>query len=134
MPSPDVSRFAPGFRFSWTDAAALMVGALLVCWLARLAGELALLAAFVIGHFFLFCNVFRIGRKPELVWAGAFVILAGLSIGLEWLDLRAALGLALGLSTLLILREMCLPRYHGIFWQRMNPRLPEWWDSRRGQR
>jgi hypothetical protein len=131
MPSSDVSRFAPGFRFSWTDAAVLMVGALLVCWLARLAGELALLAAFVIGHFFLFCNVVRIGRKPELVWAGAFIILAGLSIGLEWLDLRAALGLALGLSISLILREMNLPRYHGVFWKWVNPGLPEWWQERK---
>ncbi len=61
-------------------------------------------------------------------------MLAALSLGMERLDLRLALALSLGLSTLLILREMCLPRYHGIFWQRMNPRLPEWWGSRRGQR
>lgn len=131
MPSPDASRFAPGFRFSWTDAVVLVVGAVLTWWLARLAGELALLAAFVIGHFFLFCNVFRIGRKPELVWSGAFMVLAALSLGMEILDLRLALGLALGLSTLLILRETRLPRYHGIFWQRVNPRLPEWWKERR---
>lgn len=131
MPSPDVSRFAPGFRFSWTDAVVLVLGAVLTWWLARLAGELALLATFVIGHFFLFCNVFRIGRKPELVWAGAFMVLAALSLGMEILDLRLALGLALGLSTLLILREMRLPRYHGIFWQRVNPRLPEWWKEQR---
>ncbi|WP_156346572.1 hypothetical protein [Verrucomicrobium spinosum] len=71
MPSPDDTRFAPGFRFSWTDALVLILGAGLTGWLASFAGELALLAAWVIGHFFLFCNVFRIGRKPELVWAGA---------------------------------------------------------------
>lgn len=121
MPSPDIPRSAPGFRFSWTDAVVLVVGAVLITWLARLSGELALLAGFVIGHFFLFCNVFRIGRQPELVWAGAFVALAGLSLGLECLDLRVALGLALALSTGLILREMRLPRYHGVFWKRVNP-------------
>lgn len=133
MPVPDASRFAPGFRFSWTDAAALILGAFLVWWLARLSGELALLAGFVIGHFFLFCNVFRIGRKPELVWAGTFIVLAGLAIGLEWLELRLALGLVLGLSTGLILREMRLPRYHGVFWRWVNPGLPEWWQEQKGE-
>lgn len=127
MPAPDDSRFAPGFRFSWTDTVVLIVGAGLITWLARFSGELALLAGFVIGHFFLFCNVFRIGRIPELVWAGAFIVLAALSIGLEWLDLSVALGLALALSTGLILREMRLPRYHGVFWKRVNPRLLAWW-------
>jgi hypothetical protein len=133
MPSPDNSRFAPGFRFSWTDAFVLVVGAVLITWLAQLSGELAVMAAFVIGHFFLFCNVFRIGRKPELVWAGTFIVLAALSLGMEWLDLRVALGLALGLSISLILREMSLLRYHGIFWQRVNPGLPEWWRERKRQ-
>ncbi|WP_050030213.1 hypothetical protein [Verrucomicrobium sp. BvORR034] len=130
MPSPDNSRFAPGFRFSWTDAFVLILGAGLIWWLAGFAGELALLAAFVIGHFFLFCNVFRIDRKPELVWAGAFIVLAALSLGMEWLDLRVALGLALGLSISLILQEMRLPRYHGVFWKWVNPGLPEWWRER----
>jgi hypothetical protein len=133
MPSPDNSRFAPGFRFSWTDAFVLILGAGLIWWLAGFAGELALLAAFVIGHFFLFCNVFRIGRKPELVWAGAFIVLAALSLGMEWLDLRVTWGLSLGLSISLILREMSLLHYHGIFWQRVNPGLPEWWRERKRQ-
>lgn len=134
MPSPDIPRYAPGFRFSWTDAVVLVVGAVLITWLARFSSELAVMAAFVIGHFFLFCNVFRIGRKPELVWAGAFIALAALSLGLEWLELRLALGLALGLSILLILRETRLPRYHGVFWKRVNPGLPEWWRDRNEQR
>jgi hypothetical protein len=128
------TRFAPGFRFSLMDAGILLAGAGLVGWLAPISGQLALLAGFVVGHFFLFCNVFRIGRMPELIWAGAFVALAALSLTFELLDLRLAMGLSLGLSTGLILRETRLPRYHGIFWKRLNPGLQQWWEANRKSR
>ena len=39
--------------------------------------------------------------------------------------------LAAGLIALLLIwRETRQPRYHGIFWKRLNPRLPEFWASR----
>ncbi|CAK0748261.1 hypothetical protein CCP3SC1_1760005 [Gammaproteobacteria bacterium] len=34
-----------------------------------------LLIGLVLGHFFLFCNVFRVTRQTELIWAGAFITL-----------------------------------------------------------
>ena len=36
--------------------------------------------AFVVGHFFLFCNVFRIERKPELIWAAVFTVLTASTV------------------------------------------------------
>jgi hypothetical protein len=36
--------------------------------------EFAFAVAFVMGHFFLFCNVFRIRRKYELIWAVLFAV------------------------------------------------------------
>src|SRR5215213_8330009 len=63
-----------GFRFSATDAVVTAVGAG-GNWLLREAlQEMAPLPAIVLVHFFLFCNVFRIRRSYELIWAAAFVV------------------------------------------------------------
>lgn len=126
-PSPD---FAPGLRFSLSDGVCLVLGGALVSWLLPLSRPMALLTLLVIGHFFLFCNVFRIGRKQELLWASVFVSLvaSSLFIGIPSLGVAAGLSVLLGAS--LILYEMRLPRYHGIFWQQINPNLSEWWQTR----
>jgi len=52
--------------------------AIVVCATATLAawpalGTLALVAPYVLGHFFLFCNVYRISRTLELVWSAVFI-------------------------------------------------------------
>ena len=41
-------------------------------------GQLALLFPVVVGHFFLFCNIFGIRRKLELAWSVIFIINASL--------------------------------------------------------
>ncbi len=62
-----------GFRFSAADAAVIVVAAAATVVLWGPIGELALLFPVVVVHFFLFCNVFRIRRSYELVWADVFV-------------------------------------------------------------
>jgi len=57
-----------GFRFSVFDAIILGVTAVGTPWLVRKIGAVGWIPAFVVLHFFLFCNVFRIRRVPELVW------------------------------------------------------------------
>src|ERR1041385_1540518 len=64
----------PGIRFSFTDACAIAVCAL-VTWLLRDQDSLFTFTfAVVLGHFFLFCNVFRVRKKFELTWAAIFFV------------------------------------------------------------
>ncbi len=121
--------FRPGFRLSQLDIAILLVGIVG----AVLAGSVALYAGFVItfvvGHFFLFCNVFRVSRLPELTWAIIFIGLSTATILVGqpgWLvtalcSLIATIGI--------ILLEIRKPFYHGVFWRTWNPDLEAWWLS-----
>ncbi len=123
-------KFAPGFRLSVVDVTVLIAGAGLTMALMKPLGWSALAVLFVVLHFFLFCNVFRISRPPELIWAGVFVALAFPTIlyGVPgWLP---TVVICLGLSAGLIIRETRKPSYHGIGWQRLNPGLREWWEKR----
>ena len=130
MDSPE-SRFRPGFRWSAVDALVLLAGAGGTALLWPHSRELAFICSFVVGHFFLFCNVFRIGRLPELVWAGVFLLLASGTLLAGTPSLFTTASSTLFLSLGLIMREMRLPRYHGVLWQKVNPGLPQWWQSRR---
>ena len=58
-----------GVRFAPLDAVVLLVGALLTWALWRAVGHFALLVPVTVLHFFLFCNVFRVRRGAELLWA-----------------------------------------------------------------
>lgn len=40
----------------------------------------------VVGHFFLFCNVVRLRRTYELVWAAAYVVATGVAIAVGLFD------------------------------------------------
>ncbi len=122
--------FDPGYRFSKFDAVALFL-LLYVCgdtgavfpWLGVAMG-------FVVAHFFLFCNVLRMSRSLELTWAGLFVVLAGFTIltgSPAWVVTFAVSFVA---TVVLAIVEMRKPSYHGVFWQRINPELPQWWQDR----
>jgi hypothetical protein len=85
---------------------------------------------FVLGHFFLFCNVFRIPRRSELIWAASFVFLCVSTIttgipGWTWTII-----ISLVVTVMLIWMEMKKPSYHGILWKQINPGLQEWWEKR----
>jgi hypothetical protein len=66
------------------------------------------------GHFFLFCNVFRLRRSYELVWTGVFI--ANVTVWLYLVDFSWAgvLAAQLPLTALLIAMEVRSSRYHGI--------------------
>lgn len=123
------SLFRPGFRLSQLDIAILLVGIVGVV----LAGSVALYAgfviAFVVGHFFLFCNVFRVSRLPELTWAIIFIGLSAATILVGqpgWL-VTALCSLIVTIGV--IFREIGKPSYHGVFWRTWNPGLEAWWLS-----
>jgi hypothetical protein len=126
--------FRPGFRFSIFDGLLLLVGGLGMLLLWPVDRRLALVVGFVVGHFFLFCNVFRISRGLELAWATVFTVLAGLTLvtgtPMEWVTATVTLGTTI----VVFMRGVRSPWYHGVGWRRWNPRLPEWWERHAGAR
>jgi hypothetical protein len=121
--------FKPGFRLSIWDGLILGIGGISAIYLAGVEVAASCVIIFVVGHFFLFCNVFRMSRLPELIWAAAFVSLSILTITTGYPGWIPALVMSLVLSIALIIRETRLPSYHGIFWQRFNPKLDERWEN-----
>jgi phosphoglycerol transferase MdoB-like AlkP superfamily enzyme len=110
-----------GFRFSKTDAAVLVLVGLAasLLWLVE-AYELVLLVLFTVLHFFLFCNVFRIKRKPELIWSGFFVINSLVSFNIDEYPFALVCALQLVVTVILILHEIRQPYYHGVASRRLN--------------
>src|SRR5262245_50749443 len=128
-----VPTFRPGFRFSPLDAVVLVVGGGGAIAAASVSVEFAVLAVVPVVHFFLFCNVFRIARSPELLWSGAFLGCVALRelLGVSWPILGAVVVTA---TTLVIWRETLKESYHGILWRRWNPELPSWWARHHSSR
>lgn len=121
--------FAPGFRLSAVDIMVLIAGTVASIVLATMTWWWGFAVGFVLGHFFLFCNVFRIARPLELAWAAVFVVLAGATITQQtpgWL-VTTVVSIVVTISVIAIERRK--PSYHGIGWERINPNLPAWWDA-----
>ena len=111
-----------GFRFSVTDAVVIAVGVAATWFLWDALGDVGLLPAVVVFHFFLFCNVFRIRRRYELIWAGAFVVNLLAWQAAEAFAWRNVLLAQTPLTAILIVAEMRGGRYHGVAWRWINPR------------
>src|SRR5262245_52620709 len=73
-------KFQPGFRLSAIDLIVLIAGTVAAILLWQQTWWIGFVIAFVIAHFFLFCNVFRVSRPLELAWAAIFTITAGATI------------------------------------------------------
>lgn len=82
---------------------------------------LAFIVAFTIFHFFLFCNVFRVPRKPELIWSALFLLNAGIGFGILGAPIWLVAFIQLPVTVHLIWRAIQLPTYHGIFSRTLNP-------------
>jgi len=116
-----------GLRFSLTDGVVIVVAAV-VTWIANEhIGSLAVLVPFLVGHFFLFCNVFRVRRSLELAWGASFVIhICGWLLPSDG-DPRKLLvwwvfcAIQLPITALVVGIEMRSSRYHGVFARRINP-------------
>ncbi len=116
-------KFSPGFRISGIDITVIVTAILGAVFLYRFSGEYTFIILFVVSHFFLFCNVLRVSRPPELIWASLFVIL-GFSVKipgiLSWYHVCTVMLIATGI---IILVESRRASYHGILWKRLNPDL-----------
>ena len=125
--SPDARKFLPGFRISIADCIVLAVGMTgIVCTRDRLV---AFIAGFVLGHFFLFCNVFRVSRHLELAWPALFVAMAGSTIAIERPGWPITIAASLIFTVVVVVTEMRKPSYHGVAWKWFNPALPRWWKA-----
>jgi hypothetical protein len=130
---PTTRPFAPGFRLSSLDVVVLVLGALGVFALWPIDASASLIVGWTVGHFFLFCNVLRMQRRFELIWAAVFVGLCTstqLSLVPTWPQTFAASLLCTLLVSALQLRS---PSYHGVLWQRVNPNLENWWNARQNR-
>ena len=115
-----------GFRFSFTDGIAIAVCAVATVIAWQWIGHVSLIAPIALGHFFLFCNVFRVHRNYELIWALSFILNFSFWV-LGFPDGSIPFGklfaVQIPITTLLITLEVRSRRYHGIFSRRMNPNL-----------
>ncbi len=119
-----------GFRFSLTDALAIcaFLGAAGVLW--QQGNPLWWLLLIVAAHFFLFCNVFRIVRRRELIWAGLFVLNVVIWVWFDRLTWSCVLLCQLPITVALIIADMRAPGYHGVLAKRLNPRLNDYLEGR----
>lgn len=126
------AKFQPGFRMSVIDGVVIVVGIVVAVGLWPTAWWLGFIVAFVVGHFFVFCNVFRVARPLELAWSGLFVVLMYGTIRFGWPSWVVAIGCSLLVTAVVIGLEMRKASYHGVLWKRINPGLRQWWEEKRG--
>lgn len=102
-----------GFRFSVTDLVVIILamGGALLLWKSQL--ELALLILFIVLNFFLFCNVFRVRRKWELLWKGIFLTQCIIAQSLDWSWLWS-FGFQIPVTVILLFLETGHESYHGV--------------------
>ena len=71
----------------------------------------------------------RMSRPLELVWAGIFAALTIAAISFDLLSWPAVFAISCAVTVIVAVVEVRRPSYHGVGWQKVNPRLPEWWQS-----
>ena len=120
--------FKPGFRLSIMEFMFFVIMAAATWALMGVNGYCAWMAMFSAVMFFHFCNIFRIRRLPELVWATCYVVAGIVGYMMElsvWVVIGGLYALGLGI----IAHEFKRPDYHGILWRSINPKLPEWFEK-----
>lgn len=127
-PTPSTSRTC-GFRLPWLDAVILIGGTVLSWWLQSQSFPLWWIVPAALGHFFLFCNVFLVWRRLELLWAVAFVFNVAAHVFSGELDPLPSLLWQTPLTLAVIAWQIRSPWYHGIFAEQFNPRIKEYLNS-----
>jgi len=108
-----------GFRFSAMDAFIFAGGLLTTIAIWYFDEFFALVIPYLLGHFFLFCNTFRIGGERSLIWVGSF--LANVYIWLNTHNLVILLGIQALITFVLIVQCVLGKNYHGLACVQINP-------------
>jgi len=119
-----------GFQISLRDCLAIIVFASIAGMLWRWESPLWWIVVVAAGHFFLFCNVFRIIRRRELIWAGCFMFNVGAWAWLGDLEWSRVLLCQLPITALLIFADVRSPGYHGIFAKQLNAQLADYLEGK----
>jgi hypothetical protein len=127
----DIVKFQPGFRFSIRDFIVLAAAFFVGLYVYPIGSTYSILVGFVVGHFFLFCNIVRMSRHYELIWAAAFLCLIFTHFKLSIPSFTVALMASTTLTIILVALEARSPGYHGIFWEKVNPNLPKWFSKQK---
>jgi hypothetical protein len=127
-PNPSPSRIC-GFRLSWFDAAILLLGAVLSGWLISQSFPFGWIVPTALGHFFLFCNIFLVWRRWELLWAGVFILNVGAHLAFGTLDWLSPMLFQLPVTVLVITWQIRSPWYYGICAEKWNPRIQEYLNA-----
>jgi len=115
-----------GFRISIWDMLILVLGFGLTWWVHSIDFPLWWGVPMALGHFFLFCNVFLVWIKLELLWAAVLVANVGVHVAVGDLGWWPACGWQLPVTIFVILLQWRSPWYHGIFARRINPCLDDY--------
>lgn len=121
--------FNPGFRLSAMDIIVLAGGTIAAYVVAQAELWMGLVIGFVVFHFFLFCNVFRMPPKLELTWAALFLLLGAGTLTMQQPGWPVSFALALLAAVVIVTYQMRQPSYHGVGWKYVNPALPQWWQA-----
>lgn len=119
--------FKPGFRILPHDWIIIVSGIGFLIYFYTRFPMISLITGLSVGHFFLFCNVFRIRRIPELIWASFFIFLVYYGTNISTLSGYLISLISISVGLILIAFETKHPSYHGIFWKFLNPDLKKWW-------
>ncbi len=121
---PAMPKFAPGFRISLTDVVFILLFSFWLWNAHSIDTNLFIISAWPPAQFFLFCNVFRIARKSELIWVGIYLATA---LTCYFFGFSSLIPLTIGIISGLvaIACETRKPSYHGVFWRYFNPGLED---------
>ena len=119
--------FDPGIRLSIFDMAVLVLGAAGGVAVGKFDAALGFAVAFTVAYFFLFCNLIRMARPLELVWALLFAVLSSCTVLINIPTWTQTFSAAFLHTLVLVAIQLRSPSYHGIFWKQLNPGLPNWW-------
>lgn len=123
-----MATFTPGFRINGLDIAVLAVGVVGSVTMASYRLDSWVIVASAVFMFFCFCNVFRIRRPAETLWAVAYVIAISYAL-LRGQSLWMWSVIMIAASAPLIIYECRAPSYHGIGWRLVNPGLEHWFTQ-----
>ena len=115
-----------GFRLSTLDIVVLFMATGFAAATYRVSVGYSLFVPFVVYHFFLFCNVFRIPRNPELIWGAVFLVHSAVWFLSGSPNVFLLFCLQLVVTTAIIVHEIRQPTYHGIFSRQFNPRIDDY--------
>ena len=125
MTTPTLPARTCGFQCSIRDGVVLAGGGAVSVLLWSNLDAYALLLPVVLVHFFLFCNVVRLWRGYELLWAAAFMANFGAWLASGAFNWWGVLAVQTPLTLALIALQLRSPYYHGVFSRRINPRVDD---------